>query len=86
MNNSLPPLRSQVKPEKKKLFGKKDKPGQYATGWTFNEETQLWEPPQKGRKNKKPVGHKNYQNDTWYSDGNYWNEKTRKWERPDFKK
>ena len=50
MNNSLPPLHSQAKPQRKKLFSKKDKPGQYATGWVFNEETQLWEPPKRLRK------------------------------------
>lgn len=86
MNNSLPPLHSQAKPQRKKLFSKKDKPWQYATGWVFNEETQLWEPPKKGWKNKKPKGYKNYQNDTWYPDGNYWDDKNHKWERPDFKK
>ena len=47
-NNSLPPLRSEAKPQKKTFREKwNEKHGRSATGWTFNEETQLWEPPRK---------------------------------------
>ena len=46
--NSLPPLLPQQKPQKKKkrLFKRKGE-GEtwYPSGWTLNEETGLWEPP-----------------------------------------
>lgn len=48
--NALPPLRSEAKPRKKTLREKWNlKHGRSETGWTFNEKTQLWEPPKKLR-------------------------------------
>ena len=35
---------------------------------------------------KKSKGFKNYQNNTWCVDGSYWNDKKKKWEKPDFRK
>lgn len=46
--NSLPPLQAEQQPQKrKKRFFKKKGEGEtwYSTGWTLNEETGLWEPP-----------------------------------------
>lgn len=49
--NSLPPLRSEAKPQKKTMKEKwNESHGRSATGWTFNEETQLWEPPKNMKK------------------------------------
>lgn len=46
IQNSLPPLKAEAKPPKKTLREKWNlKHGRSETGWTFNEETQLWEPP-----------------------------------------
>ena len=50
-NNSLPPLRSESKPQKKTIKQKWNlKQGRSENGWTFNEETQLWEPPKNLKK------------------------------------
>ena len=44
--NSLPPLKQKAEPLKKTFREKRnERKGKSATGWTFNEETQLWEPP-----------------------------------------
>ena len=44
--NSLPPLQAEANPLKKTFREKRnERKGKSATGWIFNEETQLWEPP-----------------------------------------
>lgn len=46
--NSLPPLLPQQKPAKKKRkmsWKNKEEKTWYPTGWTLNQETGLWEPP-----------------------------------------
>ena len=49
--NAMPPLLSKATPQKKSFISRmREKKGKSPTGWTFNEETQLWEPPKKLRK------------------------------------
>lgn len=44
--NASPPLLSEAKPQRKTLRQRRNlKQGKSEMGWTFNEETQLWEPP-----------------------------------------
>lgn len=50
-NNSLPPLRSETKPQKKTIKQRWNlKQGRSENGWTFNEETKLWEQPKNLKK------------------------------------
>ena len=50
-NNSLPPLRSESKPQKKTIKQRWNlKQGRSENGWTFNEETKLWEQPKNLKK------------------------------------
>lgn len=49
--NSMPPILPETKAQKKTFKEKRrEKKGQSPTGWTFNEETQMWDPPKKLRK------------------------------------
>lgn len=49
--NSLPPLLSEAKPLKKtRKELRNERKGLSPTGWKFNEETQMWEPPKKLKK------------------------------------
>ena len=50
-DNSLPPLKSESKPQKKNMRQKWNlKQGRSENGWTFNEETKLWEQPKNLKK------------------------------------
>lgn len=42
--NSLPPITPKQQPRRRRKSKGKDK-NRYATGWTLNQETGLWEPP-----------------------------------------
>lgn len=46
IKNSLPPLRAEAKPHRKSFAEKRnERKGKSPTGWTLNEDSQLWEPP-----------------------------------------
>lgn len=46
--NSLPPLAGEAQPLKKtRKERRNERKGLSPTGWKFNEETQMWEPPKK---------------------------------------
>lgn len=48
IENSLPPISPKAKPQKKTFKERRnERKGLSATGWYFNENTQLWEPPKK---------------------------------------
>lgn len=50
-DNATPPIQNKAQPLKKGFWQKRnERKGKSANGWTFNEETQLWEPPRKLRK------------------------------------
>lgn len=54
MDNSLPPLAPEYKPHKKTLKEKRnERKGRSPTGWYFNEESGLWEPPANLKKESK---------------------------------
>lgn len=49
--NSMPPSTHEAKPQRKTWADKRrEKKGISPTGWTFNEETKMWDPPKKLRK------------------------------------